>query len=89
MNTLKLSATLLAAAAALAAGAIQPAQAQYYGYGNGWRQPVQSGPLMRPTQSGGVYQPNRPVMQQPSFGQPRQLPSQQGYGHSSGGYFGW
>jgi hypothetical protein len=89
MNTLKLSATLLGAAAALVAGALQPAQAQYYGYGNGWRQPMQSGPVMRPTQSGASYLPNRSVMQQPSFGQPRRLPSQQGFGHTSGSYFGW
>jgi len=89
MTTLKLSATLLGAIAAIAAGAIQPAQAQYYGYGNGWRQPMQSGPVMRPTQSGAIYQPYQPVRQQPSFDQPRRLPSQQGFGHSSGSYFGW
>jgi len=90
MSILKLSTALLGVTAALTAVATQPAQAQYYGNSNGWRQPGLSGPVIRPSQSGGLYQPTRPVMQQqPSYGQPRQLPSQRGFGHSSGSYFGF
>lgn len=90
MSIHKLNAALFGAAVSLAAVLAQPAQAQMYGYGNGWQQqPRQSGPLMRPSQSGGLYQPNRPVMQQPNFGPQRQMPSQQGNGYRSGSYFGW
>ena len=32
---------------------------------------------------------NPPVMQQPNFGQQQRQPSQRGYGHSSGSYFGY
>ena len=87
MTTTKLSAALLAATAALAAAVTQPAQAQVYGYG--YPQPVQRRQLVTPSHSGVIYQPQRPVMQQPNFGPQRQLPSQQGFGHSSGSYFGY
>lgn len=87
MKTPNLSAALLGATAALAAGIYQPTQAQMYGYG--YPRPVQRQPLMIPSQSGAIYQPQRPVMQQPAFSQPRQLPSQRGFGHSSGSYFGY
>jgi hypothetical protein len=87
MNTLKLSAALLSATAALATVVSLPAQAQYYGYG--YPQPVQRRQVIMPTHSGGIYQLNQPIMQRPSFGLQRQLPSQHGYGHSSGNYFGW
>ena len=89
MSIPRLNPFLLGAAAAVAGLLTQPAQAQMYGYGSGWQQPRQSGPLMRPSQSGGIYQSNRPVMQQPSFGPQRQMPSQQGNGYRSGSYFGW
>ncbi len=90
MNILRLGAALLSATAALATAVSQPAQAQYYGPGSGWQQPMESGRIIRPSQSGRTYQLNRPVMpQQPSYGPQRQLPSQRGYGHSSGSYFGW
>ena len=90
MSIHKLNAALFGAAVSLAAVLAQPAQAQMYGYGNGWQQqPRQSGPLMRPSQSGGIYQSNRPVMQQPNFGPQRQMPSQQGNGYRSGSNFGW
>ena len=89
MSIHKLNAALFGAAVSLAAVLAQPAQAQWYGYGNGWQQPRQSGPIMRPSQSGGIYQPYRPVMQQPNFGPQRQMPSQRGYGYRSGNYFGW
>ena len=89
MSIHKLNAALFGAAVSLAAVLTQPAQAQSYGYGSGWQQPRQSGPLMRPTQSGGIYQPNRPVMQQPNFESQRQMPSQQGNGYRSGSNFGW
>ena len=90
MTLHKLTATLLGAltAAATAVGSA-PAQAQIYGYSNGWRQPIQSGPVMRPTQSGGFYRQSYPVMQQPSFGQPRRMSNPGGFGHSSGSSFGW
>ena len=87
MTTTKLSAALLVASAALAAAVAQPAQAQVYGYG--YPQPVQRRPVIMPSQSGGIYQQQRPVMQQPNFGPQRQLPSQRGFGHSSGSYFGY
>jgi len=87
MTTTKLSAALLAATAALAAAVAQPAQAQVYGYG--YPQPVQRRQLVSPSHSGVIYQPQRPVMQQPDFGPQRQLPSQRGFGHSSGSYFGY
>lgn len=88
MNTLKLSAALLSATAALTTVVSQPAQAQYYGYG--YPQPVQRRQVIMPTQSGRIYQLNQPVMQRmTTFGSQRQLPSQRGYGHSSGNYFGW
>lgn len=90
MTNRKLTAMLMGAAAAAASiVATAPAQAQYYGYGNGWRQPVQNGPVMRPTQSGGYYRPNNPVMQQPDFDQPRRQTNPGNFGHSSGSYFGW
>ena len=87
MNTLKLSAALLSATAALATVVSQPAQAQFYGYG--YPQPVQRRQVITPSHSGVIYQQQRPVMQQPAFGQQRQLHSQRGYGHSSGSYFGY
>jgi hypothetical protein len=85
MTTTKLSAALFAATAALAAAVAQHAQAQVYGYS----QPVQRRPVIMPSQSGGIYQQQRPVMQQPNFGPQRQLPSQRGFGLSSGSYFGY
>lgn len=90
MNFRSITATALSAAAAAAtAFDIAPAQAQFYGYGNSYRQPIQSGPLIRPTQSGTIYRPGYPVMQQPNFGQPRRVNNPGGFGHSSGSYFGW
>jgi hypothetical protein len=89
MTIRNLTAALLGATAALAAGTIAPAQAQYYGSNNGWRQPQQSGPMIRPSHSGGAYRTNYPVMRQPDFSSPRRQPSQRGFGHSSGSYFGW
>lgn len=90
MTLHKLTATLLAAftTAATAVGSA-PAQAQIYGDSNGWRDTFQSGPVMRPSQSGGIYRQSYPVMQQPNFGQPRRLSNPGGFGHSSGSYFGW
>jgi len=89
MNLRQLTTTALTAAAAATTFAIAPAQAQIYGYGNGYRQPIQSGPVIRPTQSGSIYGPSYPVMQQPNFGQPRRMNNPRGFGHSSGSYFGW
>ena len=89
MNLRHLTATTLTAAAAATTFGIAPAQAQFYGYGNGWRQPIQSRPVIQTTQSGVIYQPQRPVMQQPNFGQPRRLNNIGGFGHSNGSYFGW
>jgi hypothetical protein len=88
MNLRQLTTTALTAAAATAFG-IAPAQAQFYGYGNSYRQPTQSGPVIRPTQSNTIYRPGYPVMQQPSLGQPRRTNNPGGFGHSSGSYFGW
>ena len=87
MNTLNLSAALLSATAALATVVSQPAQAQIYGYG--YPQTAQRRQLITPSQSGVIYEPQQPVMQQPDFGPQRQLPSQRGFGHSSGSYFGY
>ena len=90
MSTHRLNAALFGAAVSLAAVLTQPAQAQMYGNGNGWQQqPRQSGPLVRPSQSGGPYQPNRPVMQQPNFDSQIRMPSQGGNGYRSGSNFGW
>lgn len=89
MTILKLGAALLGATAAITAVLTQPVQAQYYGYSNGWQQPTQSGPVVRPSQSGGIYQTNRPVMQQQDYNSQPQQPRQRGFGHSSGSYFGW
>ena len=89
MSIRTLAAALLGVTTTLAAGTIAPAQAQYYGSSNGWRQPLQSGPIIRPSHSGGAYRPHYPVMRQPGFGSPRPLPGQQRFGHSSGSYFGW
>ena len=89
MSIRTLAATLLGVTTTLAAGTMAPAQAQYYGSSNGWRQPLQSGPMIRPSHTGGAYQLNYPVMLQNNFNSPRRLPSQQSFGHSSGSYFGW
>ena len=64
------------------------AQAQYYNFGSGYRQPAQQG-LVQPSRNEARYQFEQPVNRQPDFNQPRQLPSQRGFGHSSGSYFGW
>ena len=90
MSLHKLTATLLGAltTAAASLGATAPAQAQIYGYSNGWRQPIQSGPVMRLSQSGGLYRQSYPVMQQPNFGQPQRISNPGDFGHSSGSYFG-
>ena len=64
------------------------AQAQYYNFGSGYRQPAQQG-LVQPSRNDARYQLEQPVNRQPDFNQPRQLPSQRGFGHSSGSYFGW
>jgi hypothetical protein len=87
MNLRQFAATALAAAAAATTIGISPAQAQIYGYGNGWRQPIQSGPVIRPTQSGSTYGPSHPVMQQPNFGQPRHINNPGGFGQSNASYF--
>lgn len=89
MNLRQFTATALTAAAAVTTFAIAPAQAQIYGYGNGYRQPIQSGPVIRPTQSNTIYRQSYPVMQQPNFGQPRRMSNPGGFGYSSGSYFGW
>lgn len=90
MNVRSITATALtAAAAAVTAFCIAPAQAQSYGYDSSYRQPIQSGPVIRPTQSGTIYRPNYPVMQQQNFGQPRRVNNPGGFGHSSGSYFSW
>jgi hypothetical protein len=82
------TALVSAVAAASSVVVIEPAQAQIYGYSNGWRQPIQSGPVFTPSQSGQSYRQSYPVMQQPNFGQPRRL-TPGNFGHSSGNYFGW
>ena len=89
MSFLKLTTAFLGATAAITAVFSQPAEAQMYGYGNSYQQNIQRGRLVMPTQSGGIYRSNYPVMQQPSFGQQQRQPSQRGFGHSSGSYFGF
>lgn len=90
MNLQNLSATVLAATAAVAtAMGAAPAQAQIYGSGNGWRQPIQSGPVVRPTQFGTSYRQTNPVMQQPNFGQPQRVSNPGGFGFNRGNSFGW
>jgi len=89
MNLRQLTATIVTAAAAATTFGIAPAQAQFYGYGNDWHAPIQSGRLIRTTQSGMIYRPQRPVMQQPDFGQPRLMNRIGNFGHSTGSYFGW
>jgi len=64
------------------------AQAQYNNFGSGYRQPAQQG-LIQPSRNEGSYQLQQPLNRQPDFNQPRQQPSQRGFGHSSGSYFGW
>ena len=81
----------IAAASLAAIGAtLTPvaAQAQYYNFGSGYRQPAQQG-LIQPSRNEARYQLQQPLNRQPDFNQPRQLPSQRGFGHSSGSYFGW
>ena len=81
----------IAAASLAAIGAtLAPlaAQAQYNNFGSGYRQPAQGG-LIQPSRNEGRYRPELPLNRQPDFNQPRQLPSQRGFGHSSGSYFGW
>ena len=89
MNLRQLTATALTAAAAATAFGIAPAQAQFYGYGNSYRQPIPYGPVISTTQSGTIYRPGNPVMQKPNFGQPRRPSNPGSFGHSSGSYFGW
>ena len=80
------------AAASLAAIGITltplAAQAQFNNFGSGYRQPAQQG-LIQPSRNEARYQLQQPLNRQPDFNQPRQLPSQRGFGHSSGSYFGW
>ena len=81
----------IAAASLAAIGAnLTPlaAEAQYYNFGSGYRQPPQQG-LIQPSRNEGSYRLQQPLNRQPDFNQPRQLPSQRGFGHSSGSYFGW
>ena len=81
----------IAAASLAAIGAtLTPvaAQAQYYNFGSGYRQPAQQG-FVQPSRNEARYQLQQPLNRQPDFNQPRQLPSQRGFGHSSGSYFGW
>lgn len=86
----KLTALLMTAATTAASIlASEPARAQVYGYGNGWRQPMQSGPVIQPSQSGSSYRRSYPVMQQPNFGQPRRMNNPGSFGHRSGNTFGW
>ena len=89
MSFLKLTTAFLGATAAITAVFSQPVEAQMYGYGNSYQQNIQRGRLSMPTQSGGIYRSNYPVMQQPSFGQQQRQPSQHGFGHSNGSYFGF
>jgi hypothetical protein len=89
MNLRQLTASFLTAAAATTAFGIAPAQAQFYGHGNGWRQPNHSRPAIRPTHSNMIYQPSAPVMRRPSFGGHQRPNNSPGFGHSSGSYFGW
>ena len=89
MSFLKLTTAVLGATAAITAVFSQPAEAQMYGYGNSYQQNNQPGRLSMPSQSGNIYRSNPPVMQQPNFGQQQRQPSQRGYGHSSGSYFGY
>ena len=64
------------------------AQAQYYNFGSGYRQPAQQG-WEQPSRNETRYQYEQPLNRQPDYGQPRPMPSQRGFGHSSGSYFGW
>jgi hypothetical protein len=89
MSFLKLTTAFLGATAAITAVFSQPVEAQMYGYGNSYQQNIQRGRLSMPTQSGGIYRSNPPVMQQPNFGQQQRQPSQRGFGYSNGSYFGF
>jgi hypothetical protein len=89
MSFLKLTTAFLGATAAITAVFSQPAEAQMYGYGNSYQQNIQRGRLSMPSQSGGIYRSNPPVMQQPNFGQQQRQPSQRGFGYSNGSYFGF
>lgn len=89
MSFLKLTTAFFGATAAITAVFSQPAEAQMYGYGNSYQQNIQRGRLSMPSQSGGIYRSNPPVMQQPNFGQQQRQPSQRGFGHSNGSYFGF
>jgi hypothetical protein len=90
MSLRKLTATILsAAAAASTALTTSAAQAQIYGYSNGWRQPIHNRQTMRPSYSDTIYRNNYPVMQQPNFGPSRRMSNIGGFGHSNGNHFGW
>ena len=89
MSFLKLTTAFLGATAAITAVFSQPVEAQMYGYGNSYQQNIQRGRLSMPSQSGGIYRSNPPVMQQPNFGQQQRQPSQRGFGYSNGSYFGF
>jgi len=83
------SAFLLASAATTAAFAA-PANAQTYGFSNGWRQPIQSGPRITPTQSLMNYRPSRPVMNQRlDFDSTPRFNRQRNFGNSSFSTFGF
>jgi len=88
--TIRQLTTALTAAVATASSvaATAPAHAQINGYSNGWRQPIQSRPVIKPSQSSPSYRQSYPVMQKPSFGQPRRM-NPGNFGHSSGSQFGW
>ena len=80
---------LVSTAAAVTTLVSAPAHAQYFSSSYRWQQPNPSGPVISPSQSGVRYRQIPPLMQQPSFSQPRRHSGPGGFGHSSGSYFGW
>ena len=89
MSILKLTTAFFGATAAITAVFSQPAEAQMYGYGNSYQQNIQRGRISMPTQSGVIYRSHPPVMADPFIRQPQRQPSQHGFGHSNGSYFGF
>lgn len=88
MKLLKLTLAWVGASTLVSALLSQPANAQYYGNGSDWRQPQQRGQHepSRNESHNGLYPP---VIRQPDFDTPRETPSNRGFGHGSGSYFGW
>ena len=88
MKPVKLTLSCLGASTIVSALLSQPANAQYYGYGSDWRQPLQRG-LIEPSRNESRYRVTQPLMRQPEVNNNRETPSNRGYGYSSGSYFGW